>query len=299
MKNHKRSLWAHFTATTLLAIGVTSALATEGGGGIYSNGIENFMVGAMPPPGTYYMLYGSHYEANKLRDNNGNKLPVDFKVRASALAARVAWVTGKELLGGQLAFHAVAPLVNLDVGIGGASQSKSGLGDIAFGPSLGYHVSPNLHYVVALDVNAPTGQYNKNDLANIGRNYWNVEPVLAVTYVQPKGLNADLKLMYDFNARNKDTGYRSGQELHADFAVGWAMGNGWTIGAGGYVYQQTSSDKRAGTVIEGNRGRAYAMGPSIKYDGGKWLLTAKYEKEFSVRNRAEGSGLKIKAVLPF
>lgn len=39
----------------------------------------------------------------------------------------------------------------------------------------------------------------------------------------PDGLNLDLKLVYDFNRRNPSTDYRSGQEAHADYAVGWAM----------------------------------------------------------------------------
>lgn len=276
-----------------------SALATEGGGGIYPNGAENYMVGAVPPPGTYVLVYGSRYEANTLRDNSGNRIPVDFHVRATALAPRLVWVTDTRIGGGQLAFHAIAPIVDLSVSVAGNRDSRTGLGDITFGPALAYHASPNFHYVFGLDVNAPTGSYRKGELANIGRNYWNLEGVAAMTYVQPAGINADVKLMYDFNARNKDTDYRSGQEFHADFALGWGMGNGWTVGAGGYVYRQTTSDSQAGTTVSGNRGRAMALGPSVKFDGGKWLVTAKYEKEISVRNRAEGGGFAFKAVLPF
>lgn len=43
-------------ATALLSPGalVGTALATEGGGGAYPNGAEDFMAGALPPPGTYF-----------------------------------------------------------------------------------------------------------------------------------------------------------------------------------------------------------------------------------------------------
>lgn len=291
---------ARLTATAaLLAIASTTAMATEGGGGIYPNGAENYMTGAVPPPGTYFLLYGSQYEATSLRDNAGKKIPIDFNVKATALAPRVVHVMPGEVLGGSLVFHAIAPLVNLKVKAAGSSDSASGLGDVTLGAGLAYHASPNLHYVYAVDINAPTGKYTKSDLANIGRNHWNLEPLFAVTYVQPSGINADLKLMYDFNARNKDTDYTSGQELHADYALGWGLGNGWTVGVGGYVYMQTTADKKGGVSVTDNKGRALAIGPSIKYDGGKWLITVKYEKEFDVRNRAQGGGLKVKAVLPF
>jgi len=285
---------------TCLLLASASALATEGGGGIYPNGAENYMVGALPPPGTYYLLYGSHYEASTLRDNAGNKVPVDFKVQVTAVAPRIVWVTNQQVLGGQLAFHAIAPLVDLKVAVAGASGSDSGLGDMTFGAGLGYHLSPNLHYVAAVDLNAPTGHFDKNAMANVGRNHWNIEPLFAVTYLQTSGFNGDLKFMYDFNATNKGTQYRSGQEFHVDYAAGWGFGNGWTAGVGGYVYQQTTDDTNAGATVADKRGRAMALGPSIKYDSGQgWFLTAKYEKEFQVRNRAEGGGLKIKAILPF
>ncbi len=278
----------------------TSAMATEGGGSIYSNGIENYMSGAVPPvPGVYFLLYGSRYDASTLRDNNGNKVPLDFKIEATAVVPRVVWVTDQHLLGGQLVFHALAPIVDLKVRAGGNSESKTGLGDVTVGTVLAYHASPNLHYVVGFDVNAPTGSYSKGDLANIGRNYWNIEPLFALSYVQPSGLNVDLKVMYDFNGRNSDTDYRSGQELHADYAVGWGLGNGWTVGVGGYVYQQVTNDRQAGATVPNNKGRALAIGPSVKFDAGKWLITAKYEREFSVRNRPEGGGFRIKAILPF
>ena len=52
---------------------------------------------------------------------------------------------------------------------------------------------------------------------------------------------------------------------------------GWTLGAGGYAYQQLNDDKLTGATVSNNKGRAFAIGPSIKYDSGKgWFVTAKY-----------------------
>lgn len=288
------------TAAILLATSVGAAQATEGGGGVYPNGNENYLAGALPPPGTYFLTYVSHYEASTLRDNSGNKIPLNFNVQADALALRAVHVTEQQILGGQLLFHAIAPLVNLKVQVGTANGNTSGLADMVFGTGLGYHASDKLHYVFAVDVTAPTGSYDRNNVANLSRNYWNIEPVFALTYVQPTGFNADVKVMYDFNAVNNATNYRSGQELHADYSAGWALGNGWTVGVGGFIYQQTTDDQQNGATVSNNKGRAYAVGPSVKYDSGKgWFLTAKFEQEYGVVNRAEGSSFRIKALLPF
>lgn len=122
---------------------------------------------------------------------------------------------------------------------------------------------------------------------------------MAVSYIQARGWNADLKLMYDYNFRNKDTDYRSGQELHADYALGWGLGNGFVAGVGGYVYRQVSDDKQAGLTVAGNRGRAMAIGPSLRYQNDKgWMITAKYERQFDVRNKASGAAFWIKTIIP-
>lgn len=274
--------------------------ATEGGGTSYPLGAENYMSGAMPPPGLYGQLFVNHYEADNLRGNDGEKLPVDFSVRANAIVPRLIWVSDYSLLGGSFALHAIVPLVDVKVKLNGQSQRNSGLGDAIFGPALGFHHSDKFHSILAFDMIAPTGRYDKNDLANPGRNYWVFEPVYAMTYVDPAGLNADAKVMYDFNRKNPDTDYRSGQEFHVDYAVGWGFGNGWVAGLGGYYYRQTTDDRQDGERIEDNKGRSFAVGPSIKYSGNDgWFVTAKWSKETEVRNRAQGDAYWVKLTVPF
>ncbi len=292
------------TARLLLGCSLTApaaqTLATEGGGSMYPMGAENYLSGAMPPPGLYGTVYAQRYRADRLRGNDGRQLPVDFRLRADVIAPRVVWVTEQKVLGGSLAFHAIAPLVELKVSLDGTSQRKRELGDITFGPGLGYHYSEKMHAAYGIDFFAPTGRFDRDDLVNIGRNYWTVQPVAAFSYVDPNGLNIDIKTMYDFNLRNRDTDYRSGQELHADYAIGWGLSNGWVLGVGGYVYRQTTDDDVRGERVEDNKGRAFAIGPSIKYSSQRgWFVTAKWQQERAVRNRAEGDAYWLKLVFPF
>ena len=286
----------------LFALAGTCAIeshATEGGGTVYPVGVENFAAGALPPAGFYGMLFGQHYRATDLKDNDGNTVPVLFKVTADVIAPRFIWVTNQKVAGGDLAFHAIVPLVNLDVNVGARSQTKTGIGDITTGFSLGWHHSPFLHSLAGVDLFVPTGRYDQSQLANIGRNYWATEPLYVLTYIDPKGFNGDIKIGYIFNQTNNDTNYRSGQEFHFDYALGWGFGANWTAGASGYYYQQTTSDRQGGNDIANSKGRAFAIGPSVKYDSGKgWFVTAKWQKEMSVRNRAEGSAVWVKAVFP-
>lgn len=296
----RNALRLHALALAAGLVAATGAQATEGGGSIYPVGVENFGCCALPPPGLYGMVYAQHYTADTLRDDNGDRVAIPgFKVRANVVAPRLVWMTNEQVAGGGLAFHAIVPVVNLKVSAAGLSQTKNGLGDIDLGTAVAWHHSPQLHTLAGVDLFLPTGEFDKKDLANIGRNYWTVQAIYGVSYLNRAGWNADAKIMYNFNDKNRDTDYRSGQELIVDYSAGWGFGNGWTAGVGGYLYQQTTNDRAPAGAAKSEKGRAFSIGPSVRYDSGKgWFATVKYEQEMSVRNRAEGEALWFKAVFP-
>lgn len=291
-----------------LSAAVSAALATafgcaygaEMGGSVYPHGTENFLVGALPPPGLYGIVYLSNYKADRLNDKDGNNLKVPgFKVRANAVAPRLVWRPDAKLLGGNVVVHTIVPLVDLKVSAAGATQSKSGLGDVVVGTGLGYHHSATWHSVVALDTYWPTGDYGKRDLANIGLNHAAIEPLYILSHIDPGGLNGDIKMGYIVNRRNSATDYKSGDEFHFDYSLGWGLGNGWTVGVGGYYRHQVTQDKVSGTELSGSKTSGYAIGPNIKYDSGKgWFMTTKWQAENNVKNGSQGSAFWVKVVFP-
>lgn len=287
-------------AAMALVCVVPAAQAGESGGSSYPGGVENFLTGAAPPPGFYVLEYGNVYRASKLNDGRGDEVPLPgFKVAANVLATRFVWSTPTTVAGGNVVWHAIVPVVDLKVEVPGLSQRKTGLGDITFGPALAFH-TPDLHTVIGVDLVAPVGRYDKNDLTNIGRNYWSLQPLITMSRIDPAGFNGDYKLTFNFSKRNRDTGYRSGNEVYLDYSLGWGLANGWVIGAGGFAMRQFSDDTSAGASVPDSKGSAFAIGPSLKYDNGKgWFITAKWQREMSVRNRPEGSALWIKTILPF
>jgi len=287
-------------ASSMVLAGMGCANATEGGGSIFPHGVENFMAGALPPPGLYGMVFGNSYTADRVNDGNGNNLNVPgFKVTANVVAPRLVWRPNMQILGGDVVAHVIAPLVDLKVNTPGGSQHKSGLGDLTVGVGLGYHHSESMHSVVALDAYLPTGGYTKGDIANIGRNYGAIETVYALSYINPTGFNGDVRVGYIINQRNTATDYQSGNEFHFDYAAGWGLGNGWTVGVGGYVKQQVVLDKQGGVALANSKTSGMAIGPNVKYDSGKgWFVTVKWQNESNIKNGAQGNALWLKAVFP-
>jgi hypothetical protein len=284
----------------LLGLAVNPAAATESGGSPYPNGAEDFMAGALPPPGNYFVNYLSWYQADAFRDDDGGRLFEDFKLDVVANTFRFIHVSKHQIFGANWAAHAFVPLINVDVSRQIAppfpreNDNRFGVGDVIIDPFiLGWH-SKEWHVVTGLDIYLPTGVYDKDRLANPGRNHWTFQPVFAATYLNQAGLEMSAKLMYDFSTKNNATDYQSGQAFHADYTLGYHTGP-WSFGLGGYFYQQTTDDKVDGdTFLDGFKGRAFAMGPQVKYDYKNMAFTLKYLEETAVQNRPDGGGLWFK-----
>ncbi len=298
----------------MVAAGLCGVAQAKEGGDQYPNGAENWMAGALPPPGDYFLNYAGFY-TGKLRDGSGDKVS-GAKVDAWFDALRWVHVTPYQFLGGSWAWHIIAPVVHQKIEMGGDNDTETGLGDITFSPFvLGWHRG-DWHWVAALDFYAPTGTYHSGEARrSIGANYWSFEPVFAATYRNEQGWEASAKFMYNFKTTNKDfrpdptlpkMDYRSGDEFHMDFLVGKHFGP-WGVGISGYYLQQTTNDELDGETIssamgpwsDGRKGRVLAFGPSVNYatkSGTQFI--AQWQHETMVKNRFGGDKFWLKLILP-
>ncbi len=274
--------------------------ATEGGGNAYPNGADDFMAGALPPPGTYLLDYFLYYRANSFKDKDGHDAMAKFDLNAFVNVFRIVHVTQVQFLGANWAMHVFLPLVYKDVDATFGKDNRSGIGDVIIDPFiLGWHWK-NFHLTTGLDIYLPTGNYNKDRLLNTSRNYYTLEPIAAVTYLADNGFELTGKFMYDYNFKNDDTDYKSGQEFHFDYTIGYHIDKSWAVGLGGYYYYQTTDDEQYGTTYQdGNKGRVFAVGPQVAYTYKNMSFTLKWQKEFEARNRPQGDNFWLKFTYAF
>jgi hypothetical protein len=302
-------------ALALSGLVIGNAFAKEGGDQ-YPHGAENWMAGALPPPGNYFLNYFGYYNADNLRDGDGDKVP-GTGVSAWFDAMRYVKVTNTQILGGSWAVQAILPVVQQKLTLGSSSKTVTGIGDMLFSPLvIGWHAG-NLHWVFALDFFAPTGEYKSGEpRKSIGTNYWSVEPVLAVTWISDSGWELSGKFMYNMKTKNKDfrpapgapkMDYESGHELHIDYLAGKRFGP-WGVGLSGYYVKQTTNDKLDGESISsaigpwssGRKGEVFAIGPSISYTTGTGtMLIAQWQHETEAENRFRGDKAWFRLIMPF
>ena len=298
-----------------LSVLVVGGAAAKEGGDQYPHGSENWLAGALPPPGDYFLNYAGYYNGD-LRDGDDDKVH-GASVTAWFDALRWVKVTNHQVFGGNWAMHAILPVVHQKLSLGAGSKTVSGLGDVVFSPFVVAWHSGNWHWVTALDFYAPTGKYRSGEpRESIGANYWSIEPVFAVTWLSQTGWEVSTKFMYNIKSENKDfrpargapkMDYQSGDELHIDYLVAKHFGP-WGAGLSGYYVKQTTNDEldghkipaAAGPWSSGRKGEVFAIGPSISYTTkGKTLLIAQWQHETHAENRFRGDKAWFRLIMPF
>lgn len=276
-------------ATALSAAAISAAGAAENGNTQYSPGSSQFYAGGIPPfPGFYFVAQTGYFHSDRLNDSDGNKVPIDFDVKAVSETFRFLYVTDIEVGGATLWTQFVLPVVRLDMSVPFVEDDSTSIADVSGTLGLVWHPDKYNTFITAVDVAAPTGNYDVSSLANVGLNHWSIQPVLGYHYLDPQGLEIGSTLRFIFNMENTDTAYRSGTEIVLDYAVGWNFDK-WRVGAVGYYIQQVTDDRGPGVASDGNRGKGFAIGPSLTYSFNPGLqVGASWQHDVIAENRAQG-----------
>lgn len=338
------NLTAAAAAALMLA---STGHAAENRGQRYSPGVGGSDMTAMLVPGWYAQVAMLHYHATKLKNNDGDKIGaarnlgavapgVDAvatvtKFRGDGYVAlpRITYISSRQVLGANLGFTAMLPLIKRQVSVGGRAElydsatgaslgagpdglnqlvnqgisdqydgTNTGLGDLELSPVLSWELGDHQMMTLAPTIIIPTGEYNSSRAVNAGYgNFYSFRPSIQYGFIGD-GWDVSGRAVLTFNTRNKDTKYRSGNMLNLDLAAMKFISEDIRVGLQGYVVQQLTKDSSDDAAkqaeidaADGNKMRAYALGPAVGWlkNGGELLVEGKVMQEFGARNRSEGT----------
>jgi hypothetical protein len=316
-----KSTYRHLAGSLLLAVAIT-VRAEEGGVGHYAPGSFASFIDVPPgDPSVGVFNYFAYYDGSA---NGGRQLPIAGQIALNVNATSYAdsfgafWATPLELLGARYSPGLAIPFywntVSAQVTLPGGrtvqrSDSVSGLGDIELFPvALGWTLyETNLHVSVFGGIYTPSGQYQANQLANLGLNYWTFEPGLLISYLgQKNGIEVTTYIGYDINTKNNATDYQSGQQFHIDLTVAqhFPLGKGFAgVGANGFYLSQTSGDSGSGAKLGSFEEATAGIGPVVSYamPSGKipFAVEVKWLPQLQAQNTLKGNYVWFKVGVQF
>ncbi len=299
------------------AVSFSAGPVFAGGNQAYPNGAEGSFAGMVPPPGFYVLDYNMYYTADDFNDLALD----DFEIDVYANVLRLLYMTPKTFLGANWGMHVFIPYMDLD----GHFDAPPGtppmmgdfldndtdeLGDIIIDPFiLAWHWE-HFHCVFGVDLYLPTGDYDDDELFNIGRNNVTIEPLFAWTYLTDSGWSFNQKLMWDFSTENDDYtnpedltegDLEPGNEFHFDYAIDYGLTPSVRAGVAGYAYWQLDEDRFEGETVPGLKSRVLAAGPmvSASFFNRRLTVIGKVLPEFGARNHSEGVSTWVKFIYAF
>lgn len=257
----------------------------------YINGIEGMKAASAPPPGKYLRMYNVMYNANRIKDNNGNSNP--FKIDVFAVANRFIYTTDHKIMGADFIVGAIVPLtyVHVDSPMIGGSSTSFELGDIFLEPFvLSWH-SKRSDSVLGIGAYLPTGKFNYGKASTIGKGYWTYMLTAGTTqYLSAdKSWHFSILSRYETHSSQRNTNYRAGDDFHFEWGLGKTLTPYTEIGVSGYCQWQLKKDRNGANGD--NKERVYAIGPEINFNIPKWKASLSLRSlwEFGAKNTTEGN----------
>ena len=278
----------------LISWGFCFGLGLAAEKGHYVNGSEGIKAATLPPPGFYYRLYLTYYDANKSMDTDGNDANLNFDLGLFAMVNRFLWVTDINLLGGNYFMDVIIPLLNTDIKIGalGVDDSKSGLSDIAIEPfGISWH-RPRYDASVGFAVYVPTGEYDINNQASPGKDFWTGMFTLGGTYYfdTEKTWAASILSRYEVHSKKGDQDITPGNDFHFEWGLSKTLAKFWDVGLTGYCHWQVTDDRGSGATNTDVHDQVYAIGPEVSVfcPSVKLIFSLRSQWEFEAVDRSEG-----------
>ena len=289
-------------SSSLISTGETIAGET----GHFVCGVEGLRLGSGPPPGFYYKIYNVFYNTHTIKDNHGDQIHLRPDIQDYIMVHRPIWITKKKFLGANYYVTLFVPFAYVDFGVRktGVSDNRWSCGDICFeffGLSWRRDRRDTLF---SLALYAPTGKYDREEPAAIGKDFWTLMISYGDTFFLDKKKEWTISAMvrYEFHSKKHRERVRTGQDFNFEWCVGKAFGPLWDFGISGYAHFQTTDDSGQDVNWSSSvHDRVFAVGPelSIYIPFLKIKGQLRHQLEFAAKDRSQGAITTISFTIMF
>ena len=317
-KRLKRTLLTTaFGLTLLVAVPAQAQL-----NGSHTPGDYGVQSGSQPSPGFYAALFYLRYDADTIKDADGNIVrpaPSSPGSLAVSAVAPLAWYVSKaKFLGANYGAMVVLPLANASIEAPAFALGETigtSVSDLLVRPiDLGWHTA-RADVAAGLQLYAPTGRYEPGGSENIGKGMWTYEPFLGTTvyFDQKRTLSLAATAYWEIHGNKKDTDVKVGQILTLQGGLGKSfLGGGLIVGAAYYAQWKLTEDQLAEFELPGRtpidvtingKHKVFGFGPDVTLPVASKsklfaLVNVRYLWESGARLKTEGQTLVVTATFP-
>ncbi len=299
--NHRVPRWMLWLGVGMLAVILLSPVAQGQQRGQYIPGTTGLNSGFQAPPGFTYANYFIWYPSTTLKNNNGDKLPVNVDLDLILDFNVFAYTTKKKILGANYGFAVAVPIVStaIDLPVVGAGIAPWGLGDIYVEPfNLGWTTKGQTRVKAAYGFVAPTGRFGAPSETTT-TDMWGHFVTFATThpFTKTKLWQVSASSVWEFHQTKRHSDLKVGNNVTFEGGVGktWVKNQGKQLiqfGGVGYAEFQLTNDSGSAAPPPALRfkDRVFAIGPEfgVIMPQKKFNCLVRVLPEFGARSRTQG-----------
>lgn len=255
----RRSVLARFLLSSSLVVAAVPALhAAEGGVTHYLPGVAADLNFALPP-GPGWQVKNVIWSQSGHLDGSvvlGGEVAEDVDIDTVLDIVIATYTTDFTIFGGTYTAGVIVPFgrseVSGDLAASGGSFSDDsvGFGDISFIPFQLNWQRGDFYFEVFQSIIAPTGNFDEDEYANVGRGYWGFDTVGSFTWFKQEwGTEVSFSWGLMHNAENTNSEYHTANESHFDWAVNQYITDDFAVGLRGFRLNQLKHDSGEGALV--------------------------------------------------
>ena len=261
-------------------------------------GLIGLDAGRIPEPGLYLVGRVVDYEANELRDRNGNVIPIaNFHLHGLSSAVGISYTVNLKQSSVSLTATAAAPAARVRLNISDrpeASFDRFGLADIYIQPvRLGWR-GDHFDFVSSYALYLPTGAFLLGKGVSTGHVTHEFSAGGSIYANRNSGIFLTALASYDHNLRKRDIDITRGDTFQIQGGVGLNfLDQVIEVGAAGHGLWQVRPDRGADVplLLREGRDRVYGVGPEVAVliKAIRSQIRVRYEWDLGVHSRPRGN----------
>jgi hypothetical protein len=296
---HRSGVAGALLSVALIGVPASGVLAAEGGTTHYLAGLQA-ATGFALPPARGLMFSNIIWSKNGEVDATvqGNSQYDDVSQHRVLDIVALTYGTDRQIFGGAYSATVRVPFgsvnfqgdkVRSDGSLKFTDATAYGLGDIEFIPFQLNWQRGDFYFMLSQSIIAPTGYYDVDDPASVGRGYWSFDTVGVVTYYNQRwGTELSWALGLMHNDDSNDLSYHTSNESHTDFEIKQRITDTFALSINGYRLNQLKRDRGDDTLLGPLESFSRGIGGGFTWTpaayGGALEITAIYMSDFEDRD---------------
>ena len=252
---------------TILAVGLAAVMTVFTGFGVAD--VIDPLDNAPAPPGIFALVtYTGHTHIPEVTDQDGNEF--DFGLEASSMVIRPVYFIGQIADKFTYGINAIVPVVHLsldsDNAFGAPSSNEFGVADVGISPFIFLYENQEKQIFLSFweFVFIPTGDYDKDNAVNIGRDAWWFQHQLAFGWY-PGKFGIDANINYFQFLESDELKYDEPDALEFETVVHYALTDAFRVGINAAYWVGLEDAEDNGVTIPDSKPMNFKLGLNLSY----------------------------------